>query len=429
MTSTRSTVITQQLEINKLKAIVERQLVEITELRAENEQLKAADAEQAKQLLQMRAADNARGIELNKVKEQSISVQQSADQLVEKHDFMKEWYDSRNPTLVDGFNTIKNAFEISRKRVNILWSDRCKEQEIQRKRDHDRGDPRNPDTSATFEQQGASASTQIIVYKPLQIGTAQGTSGGSKDELEKLESGHVGESSTAGENVVPSSADIALQVCPPIIREDLEDGEFISEMTDEHILALTDMKVVDDATIDETPSEPEVANLDGLDEIVFEGDAEKSKQVREDGTEFSPFDEEWLKDNMDEIDERLKNRDSSDVPADSFEEWRKNFLLKTAKPAPSVVQVDYMKYEKGHPWGRILSWMFVKDIHCLAVKREHGIQYFKSLLSILTLSFYDVAALAKLELINRSNYEGSTLFARKLRIERRKGWKDELYKP
>ncbi|KAJ0742554.1 hypothetical protein HanPI659440_Chr10g0365501 [Helianthus annuus] len=200
-------------------------------------------------------------------------------------------------------------------------------------------------------------------------------------------------------------------------------------MTNEQILTLTDMKVVDDATIDETPSEPEVANLDGLDEIVFEGDAEKSKQVREDGVEFNPFDEEWLKDIMDEIDERLKNHDSSDVPADSFEEWRKNFLLKTAKPAPSVVQVDYMKYEKGHSRGRILSWMFVKDIHCIAVKREHGIQYFKSLLSILTLPFYDVAALAKLELINRSNYEGPTLFAHKLRIERKKGWKDELYKP
>ncbi|MFS7951481.1 hypothetical protein Hanom_Chr07g00595631 [Helianthus anomalus] len=73
--------------------------------------------------------------------------------------------------------------------------------------------------------------------------------------------------------------------------------------------------------------------------------------------------------------------------------------------------------------------MFVKDIHRVAVKRENGIQYINSLLSILTLPFYDVATLAKLKLINRSNFEGATLFARKIRIERRKGWKDELYKP
>ncbi|MFS7980578.1 hypothetical protein Hanom_Chr10g00941041 [Helianthus anomalus] len=140
---------------------------------------------------------------------------------------MKKWYDSRNTSLVDGFNSIKDAFELSKKRVNILWSDRFKEQEIQRKRDHESEDPGNPDTSATSEQHGDPASTQIVVYKPLQIVTAPGTSGGSKDELEKLEIGHIGESSIAGENV---------------------------------ILALKDMKVVDDATIDEIPREPKVAN-------------------------------------------------------------------------------------------------------------------------------------------------------------------------
>ncbi|MFS8001091.1 hypothetical protein Hanom_Chr13g01186111 [Helianthus anomalus] len=144
---------------------------------------------------------------------------------------------------------------------------------------------------------------------------------------------------------------------------------------------------------------------------------------------FNPFDEDWLKDNLDEVDDKIKSRDSSDVPTDFLEEWRKQLLSKTAKSAYSAVQVDYMKYEKVRPHGRILSWMFVKDIHCMAVKREHGIQYFRSLLSILTLAFYDVAALTKLNLINQSNDEGAKLFACKLRIERRKRWKDELYKP
>ncbi|KAJ0801705.1 hypothetical protein HanPI659440_Chr03g0120201 [Helianthus annuus] len=336
---------------------------------------------------------------------------------------MKNWYDRRNTTLVDGFKSIKDAFEISRKRVNIMWSDRCKAQEVHRKRDHDSEDQGNPDASAPSEPQGAFASTQIIVYQPQQTETTQGTSGGSKDDVEQLESGIAlqecpPESSTAGANVASSSTNVDLKACPNVNREDLEDGEFISDMTDEQILRLTDMKVVDDTKIDETPSEPDATNLDVLDEIVFEGDVEKSKYVREDGTEFNPFYADWLKDNVDEIDERLTNRDSTDVPADLFEEWRKNFLSKTARPAPPVAQVDYMKYEKNHPPGRILSWMFIKEIHCVAVKREHGIQYFKSLLSILTLPFYDVAALARLELINLSNFEGAKLFARKLRIER-----------
>ncbi|KAJ0576590.1 hypothetical protein HanOQP8_Chr05g0183051 [Helianthus annuus] len=268
---------------------------------------------------------------------------------------MKEWYKNRNTTLVEGFNSIKDAFEMSRKRVNILWSERCKEQEILCKRHHDSEDPGNLDTSASSEQLGASASTQIVVYKPLQIVTAPVTSGGSKEELEKLDSGHISESFTTGENVVLSSSDIALQVCPPVSGGELEEGEFVSELTVEHILALYEIKVVDDATIDEIPSEPEVANLDDLEEIVFEGDAEKSKYVREDGTEFNPFYEDWLKDNLDEIDDKLKNRDSSDVPTDSFDEWRKKFLSKTTKPAPSAVQFDYMKYKKVRPHGRILS--------------------------------------------------------------------------
>ncbi|MFS7928172.1 hypothetical protein Hanom_Chr04g00317691 [Helianthus anomalus] len=362
MTANRNTVL-KQLEIIKLKETVGKQQAEIIQLHAENERLKvadderarhmvqlqAADDERARQLLQMRAVKNTRGIELNRVKEQSIAV---------------NWYDTRTTTLVDGFKSIKDAFEISRKRVNIMWNDRCKAQEVQRKRDHDNDDQGNPDASASSEPQGAFASTQTIVYQPQQTETVQGMSGGSKDDVVQLESGITlqecpPESSMTGANVASSSANVEL---------------FISDMSDEQILRLTDMKVVDDTTINETPSEPNVTNLDGLDEIVFEGDVEKSKYVREDGTEFNLLDEDWLKDNVDEIDERLKNRDSSDVPADSFEEWRKNFLSKTAKPAHPVAQVDYMKYEKNRSLGRILSWIFVKELHCVAVKREQKFQ-------------------------------------------------------
>ncbi|MFS8023040.1 hypothetical protein Hanom_Chr16g01446751 [Helianthus anomalus] len=166
------------------------------------------------------------------------------------------------------------------------------------------------------------------------------------------------------------------------------------------------MKAIDDAAIDNIPSEPENADIENLDEIVFEGETRKSTYVGEDGKEFNPFDEDWLKDQLDDIDEKLKNRGSTDDVTDSFKEWKK-----TVKPH-----------------GKIPSWIFVKEIHCVAIKHEHGIQYFNSLLSILSLPFYDVAALSKLELINRSKYEGAILFARKIKIYRMIGWKDELYK-
>ncbi|MFS7965884.1 hypothetical protein Hanom_Chr09g00767391 [Helianthus anomalus] len=189
------------------------------------------------------------------------------------------------------------------------------------------------------------------------------------------------------------------------------------------------MKAIDDASIDNIPCEPKTADIENIDEIVFEGETRKSTYVREDGTKFNLFDEDWLKDHLEDIDGTLKNCDSTDDATDSFKAWRKLFLSKVSKPTPSKIQVDYLKFDKEKPRGKILSWMFVKEIHCMAIKHEHGIQYFRSLLSILSLPFYDVAALSKLELINHSKYEGATLFARKIKINQMIGWKDELYKP
>ncbi|MFS8016132.1 hypothetical protein Hanom_Chr15g01364841 [Helianthus anomalus] len=107
------------------------------------------------------------------------------------------------------------------------------------------------------------------------------------------------------------------------------------------------------------PVEPETENVEKIEEIVFEGESNKSTYVHAGGTEFDPFDEEWMKENQEDIDEQLKNRASSDNPTDSFEEWRKRFLSKVEKPATSETQVDFLQFEKDKPQGRILSWMFV----------------------------------------------------------------------
>ncbi|MFS7952106.1 hypothetical protein Hanom_Chr07g00603031 [Helianthus anomalus] len=388
----------EKLEINTLKETVGKQQAEIKQLRAENEQLKAADAERAAQLQQMQSVDNARGIEMNRLKERSAAVQRSAETLAAKHDDMREWYNNRNTTLVDSFTIIKDAFKMSMKRVNALWLDRCKAQEVLHKRDHDRDDRGNPDAPASSEQSEASASTQIVVYSSEHIVADPVALGGSQEELERLDMLENIENIGFLLDVVESMSGHAYH---PVTGEELDEREFLSELSSEQILALSEMKVVDDATIDEIPSESEVANLDDLKEIVFE----------------------------DENEEKLKSRDTSDVHTDTFDEWRKKFLAKIPKPAPPPDQVDYKKYEKIRPRGIILSCMFVKEIHCMAVKREHGIQYFKLPLSILTLLFYDVAALAKMNVISQSNFEGVTLFSHKLRMECRKGWKDELYKP
>ncbi|MFS8018655.1 putative histone-like protein H-NS [Helianthus anomalus] len=285
MSSNRKMNVAQQLEINSLKEIMGKQHAEIEHLRAENAQLRVADAERETQLQQMRAVYNAHGIDMNRLKERITVFLRTAEKLSGKYDEITEWYNSRNKTIADNIKQMTSNYEVTRKRVNLLWADRCKAQEVLKKRDHDSEDPGNPD----------------IVTDPV-------ASGGTQEKHERLEgmqdiedmdlqlaliesmSGFVCESSTRGGDVVLRSEDIALLVCHPVTGEELEEGELISELSSEQMLALKDMEIVDDATIDEIPSKPEVVNLEGLEEIVFEGDAGKSTYVLKDGTEFNQFD-------------------------------------------------------------------------------------------------------------------------------------------
>ncbi|MFS8016938.1 hypothetical protein Hanom_Chr15g01374391 [Helianthus anomalus] len=231
--ATRADSIRQQLEINTLNATVGRQATEITRQQAEIDQLKAknanskaADEVRERQLQQMRAADNTRGIEMNRMKENNSLLQKLAKGLKERHDFMKQWYDSRNTTIVDGVKKINEAYEFLRMRVNTLWNERCKPQELMKKRDDDPEDQGNTDPSATSKQPPATSSTQLIVFKPAQHGSVQGTSSGTVEEIQQIES-------WPGTSSVPSTADLALQVVHPITGELLEEGEIISDLSHE----------------------------------------------------------------------------------------------------------------------------------------------------------------------------------------------------
>ncbi|KAJ0681240.1 hypothetical protein HanPI659440_Chr16g0633581 [Helianthus annuus] len=131
-------------------------------------------------------------------------------------------------------------------------------------------------------------------------------------------------------------------VVHPITGEILEEGEIVSDLSHEQLSDLNAMKEVDDAEIYKMPVEPEAETVENIEEIVFEGETSKSTYVRADGMEFDSFDEEWMKENQEDIDEQLKNRASSDNPTDSFEEWRKRFLSKVEKRAPPEAQVDFL---------------------------------------------------------------------------------------
>ncbi|MFS7952980.1 hypothetical protein Hanom_Chr07g00613291 [Helianthus anomalus] len=389
---TKNDQISQQVEIDRLKstvgeqqATIQRQQAKIDFLKAENVWLKATEAERDRR---------------------STVLQKLAEDLKNRCDVMKEWYETRNTTILEGAKKMSVGFEFVRKRVATLWEDRCKQQEILQKRDDDPEDQGNPDPSATSQQPPATTSSAIIVYQPSAIGSSQGTSSGTVAEEQLLEA-------LAGTSSVPSSANLALQVVHPVTGKLLEEGEIVEDLSHQQLITLKAMRDINDDEIEKMPSEPESTNVENVDEIVFEGDVRNSSYVRQDGTEFAPFDEDWLKDNVEDIDEHLKNRDTSENATDVFSTWRQRFLSWVSKPVPEATQVDFLQLEKAKPSGRILCWMF----------------YFGSLLSILSSPFYDVAALTKLELINRSNFEGASLFARLIKMNKKSGWKDKSYKP
>ncbi|MFS8009247.1 hypothetical protein Hanom_Chr14g01282441 [Helianthus anomalus] len=122
--------------------------------------------------------------------------------------------------------------------------------EVLKKRDHDSEDPGNPDPSATSEQPPSTTSTQIVVTLKAPW--------------------------------------LALH---PVTGEVLEEGKFVADLSNEQMLALNEMKTVEDSVIDQMPIEPETVDTENIDEIVFEGETSKSTYVRADGMEFDTFDE------------------------------------------------------------------------------------------------------------------------------------------
>ncbi|KAJ0791127.1 hypothetical protein HanOQP8_Chr01g0002051 [Helianthus annuus] len=237
---------------------------------------------------------------------------------------MKEWYDSRNTTIADGVRKITARYEFLRKRVATLWDDRCKQQEVMQKRDDNPEDQGNPDLSATAQQPPATTSSAIVVYQPSVIGSSQGTSSGTVAEEQMLEA-------LTGKSSVPSSVDLALQATHPVTGELLKEGEIVEDLSHQQLITLKAIRDIDDEEIKKMPSEPESSNVDNIEEIVFEGNIKKSSYVRQDGSEFAPFDEDWLKDNVEDIDEHLKNRDSSENATDAFFRVASTVLVKGFK--------------------------------------------------------------------------------------------------
>ncbi|MFS7900080.1 hypothetical protein Hanom_Chr00s093852g01800201 [Helianthus anomalus] len=135
--------------------------------------------------------------------------------------------------------------------------------------------------------------------------------------------------------------------------------------------------------------ESEFLGVDGIDFMKSGIDIEK--YVRVDGITFSPIYERMLA--PDDLRDPVEKERRHAI-------WRAKYVRRIPKPQPPPRQVAYMQLENDESKGNILSWIYVKDLKCLAIKRESGMQYLNSILRILVLPHYDVSALARIKMIN-----------------------------
>ncbi|KAJ0875954.1 hypothetical protein HanPSC8_Chr11g0482831 [Helianthus annuus] len=375
--------------------------------------------EQAEEIERLREANRARDSEVEIMKRHSTVLENEAKALRQKHDELSERYKNRDDKLVESFKPVFANFKKTNQKVGTLWSERCNALGIvpSRREDDKDDDAANPDqpaaTGSGATASGAAGGSGTSQDAPTAPSTA---TTGPSEQTETLGTStgleHVSLEAEMFADLPESSG--ALQY-HPVTGELLEEGEHVTEMSDEQILALTELDDVAVSMIDSTPLEQDQTDFSSIDEIFIGSDPERPVYVGKDNAEFANL--------------------SSDSPTaqenreKTVNEWRADFLARNPPPLAPLDQVNYMSLEKNRARGRIISWMFVKDLHCMVVKRENGLQYFRTLLSILSLPYYDVAVLAQLDVINRDEEKMVDLFAKKIRLESRRGWKDPLYKP
>ncbi|KAJ0456269.1 hypothetical protein HanIR_Chr15g0760491 [Helianthus annuus] len=408
--------------LRKQDAVAHNQLCKIVE--AQNVKIK----EQAEEIERLKEANRARDREVEIMKRHSTNLETQAKAL-------REMVSNRDDRLMQAFKPMHNNFNRVYSRVGTLWNERCKTLGIVPKRREDDQD----DDAANPDQTTASGSGATASGAAGGSGTPQDTPSapptattGPTEQTETLEmSVDPAQISLEPETFTtdpPESSSV--QKFHPVTGELLEEGEFISEMTDEQISILTDLDEVAVCMIDATPLVQDQTDFSTIEEIFISSDPERPVYVGEDNAEVNALDDNLVAEKTAEFDNLSSGSPSAQESREkTVNEWRADFLARNPPPLAPLEQANYMMLEKNQARGRIISWMFVKDLHCMVVKRETGLQYFRTLLSILTLPYYDVAVLAQLDVINRAKEHMVDLFAKKIRLERRLGWKDPLYKP
>ncbi|KAJ0865705.1 hypothetical protein HanRHA438_Chr12g0543431 [Helianthus annuus] len=220
---------TQDVEAhNKLVSIVNAQHLKINE-----QNLKIN--EQALEIERLKEANRARDREVEIMKGRSNVLEQ-------KHEELSDRYKNRDERLIEAFKPVHANFKKMDHKVVTLWNERCKALGIvpSKRGDDKDDDAANPDQPAASGSgataSGAAGGSRTSQATPTAPPTA---TTGPSEQTETLEASagfeHVSLEPEAFTDLPESST---VQQYHPVTGELLEEGEHVTEMSDERILAL-----------------------------------------------------------------------------------------------------------------------------------------------------------------------------------------------
>ncbi|KAJ0940296.1 hypothetical protein HanRHA438_Chr02g0081771 [Helianthus annuus] len=304
------------------------------------------------------------------MKGHSTVLEHEAKVLKQKHEELSDRYKNRDDRLIEAFKPVQANFKKIDHKVVTLWNERCKALGIVPSK---RGDDKDDD-AANPDQPAASGSGATASGAAGGSGTSQDAptapptaTTGPSEQTETLEASagfeHVSLEPEAFTDLPESSI---VQQYHPVTGELLEEGEHVTEMSDERILALKELDEVDLKSIDATPLVPDETDSSTIEEIFIGSDPERPVYVGQDNAEFNALDDEFVAAKTAEFINL-----SSDSPTaqenreKTVNEWRADFLARNPPPLPPLDQANYMNLEKNQARGRIISWMFIKELHCM----------------------------------------------------------------
>ena len=108
----------------------------------------------------------------------------------------------------------------------------------------------------------------------------------------------------------------------------------------------------------------------------------------------------------------------------SDEEIKRRLETWFKKPEKSVQQLKFFTQHKKMIKGEVISWKYISDLICIAIRRRCGVQYFEHVKDLKTLPHWDIRGLIKKKLIDADKNGYVRHYVDQIVYEANRRWKN-----